>query len=155
LEYQQQPSADQKRIGEFCFRFGADAVIGSHPHVLQPMEWRKAENQLVVYSLGNFVSGQRDRYKNGGGMVRLDLVKIKTSEASTSRIDSAGYLLHWVYKKPTGQRKFYVLPVPSFEHDPTGFITDPTSLLQFKTFIDDSRKFLNNYNVNFIELGKE
>jgi poly-gamma-glutamate synthesis protein (capsule biosynthesis protein) len=155
LEYQQQPSADQRRIGEFCFRFGADAVIGSHPHVLQPMEWRKAENQLVVYSLGNFVSGQRDRYRNGGGMVRLDLVKIKTPETSISRIDSAGYLLQWVYKKPTGQRKFYVLPVPSFEHDPTGFITDPTSLLQFKTFIDDSRKFLNNFNVNFLERGKE
>ncbi len=154
LEYQSQPSADQKRIGELCFRLGANAVIGSHPHVLQPMEWSKRDNQVLVYSLGNFVSGQRDRFKNGGGMVRVDLVKVKTLETSISRIDSAGYLLQWVYKKPTGQRKFYVLPVPSFELDPTGFITDPTSLLQFKTFIDDSRKFLNKYNVNFLERGK-
>ncbi|MCX8490168.1 MAG: CapA family protein [Cyclobacteriaceae bacterium] len=154
LEYQSQPSVDQKRIGEFCFRMGANAVIGSHPHVLQPMEWRREDNQLLVYSLGNFVSGQRDRYKNGGGMVRLDLLKVKTLATSICRIDSANYLLQWIYKKPIGQKKIYVLPIPSFEQDTTVFITDPISLNQFRIFIEDSRKLLNNYNVNMVERTK-
>jgi poly-gamma-glutamate synthesis protein (capsule biosynthesis protein) len=153
LEYQSQPSPAQKELADFCFRLGANAVIGSHPHVLQPMEWRREVNQLVVYSLGNFVSGQRDRYKNGGGMVRLDLVKVKTDSLSTCQIDSAGYTLQWVYKKPTGRRNFYVLPVPTFENDVTRFIAESAALLQFKTFILDSRKLLNSYNVNLHEIG--
>src|SRR5690606_7460004 len=41
IEYQSLPSKDQKRVADVCFKYGAHLVIGSHPHVLQPMEWRK------------------------------------------------------------------------------------------------------------------
>lgn len=152
LEYQSQPSKQQKQLTEFCFQLGANVVMGSHPHVIQPMEWRKDKNQLVVYSLGNFVSGQRDRYKNGGAMVRMDLRKITMDSVVTSTIDSAGYMLEWVYRTADSQRDYYVLPVPTFENDTTGFIKDETSRLSFRTFIDDSRKLLNKYNLNLSEI---
>ncbi len=74
-EYQSLANAWQKKVADFCFKQGAKIVIGAHPHVLQPMEWRKEEDQLVAYSLGNFVSGQRERYRNGGAMVHIDLEK--------------------------------------------------------------------------------
>src|SRR5690606_35570161 len=45
-EYQSLPNRRQRQLAEFCFQQGADLVIGSHPHVLQPMEWRKEKNQF-------------------------------------------------------------------------------------------------------------
>lgn len=155
-EYQSQPSVPQKRITEFCFKHGVQLVIGSHPHVLQPMEWRKDRNQLVTYSLGNFVSGQRDRYKNGGAMMQVNLTKImQDSLISTTSIDSAGYILEWVYRTADAAKNYYVLPVPAFENDTTGFIKDEASKLSFKTFIDDSRKLFGKFNLNLSEIVKQ
>jgi poly-gamma-glutamate synthesis protein (capsule biosynthesis protein) len=154
-EYQSQPSSIQKKITELCFKWGVQLVIGSHPHVLQPMEWRKPNNQLVTYSLGNFVSGQRDRYKDGGAMLQVEFMKITTDSVSTTMIDSAGYILEWVYRTVDDKKDYYVLPVPTFENDTTGFIKDEASRLAFKTFADDSRKLLNKYNLNLYEIVKQ
>lgn len=152
LEYQSLASKEQKRLAEFCFALGTKLVIGAHPHVLQPMEWRKEKDQLVVYSLGNFVSGQRDRYKNGGAMLRVDLMKTMRDSISATTIDSAGYILEWVYRTADAERNYYVLPVPAFEKDTTAFIKDEASRQLFKTFIDDSRKLFKKYNVTLEEI---
>jgi poly-gamma-glutamate capsule biosynthesis protein CapA/YwtB (metallophosphatase superfamily) len=152
-EYQSQPSVQQKRITEFCFKKGVQLVIGSHPHVLQPMEWRKEKNQLVAYSLGNFVSGQRDRYKNGGAMIQASFTKIRIdSTQSVTSLDSAGYILEYVYRTTDAKKDYYVLPIPTFENDTTGFIMDEASRLSFKTFMDDSRKLLGKGNLNLSEI---
>ena len=75
LEYQSLPAKKEKDLTEFCFKHGAQMVIGAHLHVLQPMEWRKEKNQFVAYSLGNYISGQRKRYTDGGAMAYLELQK--------------------------------------------------------------------------------
>lgn len=152
-EYQSLPSKWQKDVTEFCFRQGVKLVIGAHPHVLQPMEWRKEKDQLIAYSLGNFVSGQRDRYKNGGAMLQVSLMKTTKDSVSTTRIDSAGYILEWVYRTADVKKDYYILPVPSFEQDTTAFIKDEVSRLAFKTFMDDSRKLFKKHNVNLSEIG--
>ncbi len=154
-EYQSQPTIQQKGITEFCFKKGVQLVIGSHPHVLQPMEWRKESNQLVTYSLGNFVSGQRDRYKNGGAIVQVNFTKILKDSVITTTLDSAGYILEWVYRTADSQKDYYILPVPTFENDTTGFIKDEESRLAFKTFIDDSRKLLKKNNLNLSEFKEQ
>lgn len=153
LEYQSKPSAQQVALTEFCFKHGAQLVIGSHPHVLQPMEWRKESNQLVVYSLGNFVSGQRDRYKNGGAMVQVNLKKVTHDSSSFTGIDSVGYILEYVHRTNESKKKYYVLPVPDFENDTTGFIQDATSKVMFKTFVEDSRALMKNKNINVSEIS--
>ena len=155
VEYQSQPSVQQKKISEFCFKNGVQLVIGSHPHVLQPMEWRKEGNQLVTYSLGNFVSGQRNRYKDGGAMVQVNFIKILKDSIASTTIDSAGYILEWIYRTADVQKDYYILPVPAFENDTTGFIKDEASRLSFKTFIDDSRKLLLKYNLNLSEIKEQ
>ena len=142
-------------ITEFSFKNGVQLVIGSHPHVLQPMEWRKDQNQLVAYSLGNFVSGQRDRYKDGGAMLQVNFTKILKDSISTTCIDSAGYILEWVYRTSDSQRNYYVLPVPTFEKDTTGFIKDEASRLSFKTFVEDSRKLLSKNNLSISEIKEQ
>lgn len=151
-EYQSLANKWQKDVADFCFRLGVKLVIGAHPHVLQSMEWRKQTDQLVVYSLGNFVSGQRDRYKNGGAMLQVDLMKTVQDSIASTTIDSAGYILEWVYRTTGSQKDYYVLPVPSFEQDTTGFIKDEASRQAFKTFIEDSRKLYKKNNLNLNEI---
>jgi poly-gamma-glutamate synthesis protein (capsule biosynthesis protein) len=152
-EYQSQPSKQQIQLAEFCFAQGASLVIGAHPHVLQPMEWRKEKNQVVVYSLGNFISGQRDRYRDGAAMAKVELSKVYFSDSLTvTTVADAGYFLHWVYRTPPTNRRFYVLPIADFESDTTGFIADEPSRQAFKLFIEDSRRLFNARNVNFSEL---
>lgn len=151
-EYQSLPSKWQKDIAAFCFKHGAEVIIGAHPHVLQPAEWRKDKNQFIVYSLGNFVSGQRKRYTDGGGMVSLALEKISfTPDSSVTVIDTANYILEWVYRTTDAEKNYYVLPVPAFEKDTTGFIKDAASREAFKTFVNDSRALLKKHNVDVEE----
>lgn len=80
-EYARQPNNEQKALAELCHRYGAEIVIGSHPHVIQPISFQQEANgniqNITVYSLGNLVSNQRERYKDGGILVTLDVVKEK------------------------------------------------------------------------------
>ncbi len=75
-EYAKTPSTYQKDYARLLSELGADLIIGSHPHVLQPFRWidRPDGGQtLCAYSLGNFASGQRDPDRLIGGMMRLDI----------------------------------------------------------------------------------
>ncbi len=61
-EYQDVPSSYQRSFAEQMAQAGADLIIGTHPHVPQPVEWVEAENgrkALCYYSLGNYVSTQK------------------------------------------------------------------------------------------------
>jgi poly-gamma-glutamate capsule biosynthesis protein CapA/YwtB (metallophosphatase superfamily) len=152
-EYQSLPSAWQKEIGKFCFDLGADIVIGAHPHVIQPMEWNRQDNRMIVYSLGNFVSGQRKRYTDGGAMIRFELEKVKVNDSlSFTGIDTASYILQWVYRTADAQKNYFVLPVPVAENNPSKYIRDADSRAAFKIFTDDSRALLNKYNINIREM---
>lgn len=73
VEYARMPDAQQRRIGRFLRQQGAALVIGSHPHVVQPIE--ADSTGAIVYSLGNFVSNQRKRYCDGGIVVEVDAVR--------------------------------------------------------------------------------
>jgi poly-gamma-glutamate synthesis protein (capsule biosynthesis protein) len=146
-EYQSLPSKEQKNLTELCFKHGAQLVIGAHPHVIQPMEWRKDKNQFVAYSLGNFVSGQRKRYTDGGAMAYLELQKIKyTPDSAVTTIDSAAYYLEWVYRTVDAQKDYYILPAPKVETDAVPFIKDAASKAAYKIFVDDSRMLYKKYN---------
>lgn len=149
-EYELNASANQKRLYEWLKKNGADVVIGSHPHVLQPMIWEKTDSteHLVVYSLGNFVSNQRKRYTDGGAMFQL--VFEKDSIGNTS-IREAGYFLTWVHT-PTenGLRQYYVLPAAQFEFDEK-MKESEEDYQQMKLFIEDSRSHLQKNNRNISE----
>lgn len=60
-EYSIKPDEFQKDLAEKMCQWGVDLIIGSHPHVIEPLEWVKSENgnkMLCYYSLGNYVSRQ-------------------------------------------------------------------------------------------------
>lgn len=72
------PSSMQKRYAQLFADLEVDVVIGTHPHVIQPIEWVKGKNgneTLVVYSLGNFIGGMLSVNNAISGMVQFDFVK--------------------------------------------------------------------------------
>jgi poly-gamma-glutamate capsule biosynthesis protein CapA/YwtB (metallophosphatase superfamily) len=152
-EYQSLPSRHQKDLTEFCFAQGVQLVIGAHPHVLQPMEWRRESNQFVAYSLGNFVSGQRKRYTDGGAMAYIELEKITYKpDSAVTRIDSAGYYLQWVYRTADANKDYYMLPVAKVETDSADFIKDNVSRSAFKLFAEDSRLLYKKHTKGVLEM---
>ncbi|HIP35460.1 MAG TPA: CapA family protein [Crocinitomix sp.] len=151
-EYKLQPVKSQIEMGKFIFEAGADIIVGSHPHVLEKMIWEKSTNsqgdKVIIYSLGNYVSNQRARYKDGGAMLQLVLQK----ENGKTSIKSAGYYLTWVYT-PTieGVKKYYILPAAWYENNPS-FFNNKDSYQKMNLFLTDSRKLLGEYNKNITEI---
>ena len=146
-EYKQHPSKYQKDFYNLCKNNGADLIIGSHPHVVQKMEFHSTpENpHLVAYSLGNFISNQRTSPRDGGAILQVNLAK----KDSISQIRDAGYYLTWVYPpKINGRKKFYVLPLAKFESMPAFF--DSYSFNKMKDFAKGSRDLfgVENKHVN-------
>ena len=77
-EYHFEPSAEQRRLAKLMADSGADAIIGHHPHVIQPVEWIEGINgnrTLCIYSLGNFVAQQDHDYSMVGGIAELTFKK--------------------------------------------------------------------------------
>lgn len=72
-EYQRIPHTEQVRVVELLRKNGVDVILGSHPHVLQHDQLSEKKDFYVIYSMGNFISNQRDRYKDSGVIVNLDL----------------------------------------------------------------------------------
>ncbi len=73
IEYQPQPSARQKELAQLAINTGADAIIGHHPHVIQPLEYY--QGKPIFYSLGNFVFDQMwsEETKTGAiGLISID-----------------------------------------------------------------------------------
>ncbi len=70
-EWQNQPALKQKKLYRKLIEHGADIVIGSHPHVLQPVEvWK---GSLIIYSLGNFIFPGMDETEYGEESMILSL----------------------------------------------------------------------------------
>jgi len=83
------PSALQKEYASLMANSGADVIIGHHPHVIQPIEWIKAEDgreTLCAYSLGNFVHEQAYSYNVPGGILSFDVVKEGGGKAEAKNV---------------------------------------------------------------------
>lgn len=68
----------QRRLAREFVEAGADVILGSHPHVLQPVEWvdrRSGHRALVAFSLGNFVFDSRPGAESKSAILRIDLEK--------------------------------------------------------------------------------
>ncbi len=73
---------EQKRYAQLFADCGVDAVIGHHPHLIQPIEWITGEHgnmMLCAYSLGNLYSLMADSRNMVGGFLCFDIVKIDDS----------------------------------------------------------------------------
>jgi hypothetical protein len=144
-EYQRTENLQQQILASFLIRNGADAIIGSHPHVIQPVKKvypdpvDSSVYNIVVYSLGNFVSNQRAQYKDGGIVFHMTLTK---TQAGTAMTDYQ-YLPYWVYRIDlSGKSSFYVLPVDLYFQHEAWFNMEEHDQYKIRRFYDDTREHL-------------
>jgi poly-gamma-glutamate synthesis protein (capsule biosynthesis protein) len=90
-EYQFVPTKRQREVAAFCAERGAHIVIGTHPHVLQPVEITSSDRgcSLTAYSLGNFISYQRTLPRERSVILAVDVEKPQGGKARVSRVSVA------------------------------------------------------------------
>ena len=113
VEYTHEPTAYEKDMAEYLAKAGVDVIIGTHPHVIQPVTW--IDNTLVIYSLGNFISAQ---YQNQGSclnymcttglMTSFEIEKTTKGKNSSIKIQNIDNELIYTYY--SGWRNFKVIP---------------------------------------------
>ena len=109
VEYTHVPTNYEKDMAEFLASQGVDIIIGTHPHVVQPVDF--IDDTLVIYSLGNFISAQDNAgnyQKLVGLMTSLDITKTVSNGKSSIKIDNVSNELTFTYYK--NYRNFKIVP---------------------------------------------
>ena len=112
IEYQTKPNSEQEELADFLFENGVDIVLGGHPHVLQTMEKREIELEdgtkkdgFIVYSLGNFISGQVQPNTKQSVILNIGLTKHNNKDAEKKiTIDDVSYVPVYMYDSKSTKR---------------------------------------------------
>lgn len=149
-EYQREPSDFQKAVVDSTIKMGADIIIGGHPHVLQPVKFIKSEKSVfdsvfVAYSLGNFISNQRMRYSDAGGILTLHIKKNISPQSII--ISEVEFTPTWVFKGYVGEKSEYII-IPSITamQDTVHDYLNKTNLNKINESISDTKEILSKYS---------
>lgn len=112
VEYQRHPNLFQINTARQVLEDGADVILGSHPHVLQPMEkvTINGQEKLIIYSMGNFISNQRDLYTDEGIIIYMDVEK----DPKTKQIilKNVSFLPTYVHRyRESGISQYAIIPM--------------------------------------------
>jgi len=163
-EYQHTQNKEQEKLTQWLWENGADVVVGSHPHVIQPIvsdtviiDRNASKKVTCAYSLGNFISNQfNPPGSNIGLMYEVELTKnAKTGKKS---IVKHHYIPVYCYihnqKKSVNNWVYSVIPVSAFISDTTNFLgmqkSKRSEMLKDYSFIQN---LLNKYTVNEMKLS--
>ena len=146
VEYTHEPTAYEKDMAQFLADNGVDVIIGTHPHVIQPVTY--INDTLVIYSLGNFISAQ---YQNQGTctnykcmvglMTSFNITKTVKGKDKTIKIDNVGNELIYTYY--SGWRNFKVVP---FSNENIGtYLSNYKNI--YNTYKDVVQKYDNSMQV--------
>lgn len=101
-EYRLTPTDEQKELADFLFENGVDLILGSHTHCLEPMEKRTIQlddgttkDGFLIYSLGNFMSGQNADHSRQS--IILDIQLTKSGNDGKIKIDHITYTPIYMY----------------------------------------------------------
>lgn len=140
IEYETHQNSTQENLADFLFKNGVDIILGSHPHVLQPMEKRNIvlddgteKECFVIYSLGNFMSGQTAKNTRTSIILNIDL--LKSGNADKTTISSVSYIPIYTYKSSSSKHRYKVLDMGK-------------AVFKYESGIDKS---IGNENYNFFK----
>lgn len=116
-EYFKEPTAYQVELGRKMVDWGVNIVLGSHPHIIQKSEIinKNGKDNLIVYSMGNFLSNQRyetmgNPYTEDGLMVEITLEK--NLENNDISIKDINYIPTWIHRyKAENRIQYDILPI--------------------------------------------
>ena len=149
-EYKREPVQFQRDVVNKTIELGADIIIGGHPHVLQPVNFYKTNNAkldsgFVAYSMGNFFSNQRDRYKDAGMILTINMKKDFAN--NKIEISEVKYLPTWVFKGNTSNGKEYLI-MPSTNINDTTISLTKTENEKMNQAFKDTRYIITTYTNN-------
>ncbi len=140
-EYQKNPNKGQKKLAHWLIKNGVDHIIGSHPHVIQPIhvltDTLKDQKNVIAYSLGNFISNMQREGTDGGMMLKLVLRK-----DSCVQLKSCEYNLVWTGRPIVTEEKNFIL-FPTSEKE---FELNAKAHQSRTHFLTNTRKRLARYN---------
>lgn len=101
-EYRRSPDPEVRKYAQRMIAAGVDVILGSHPHMVQPVEWLTVETEtgsrtgLVAWSLGNFVDNMSMQYTDAG--IILDFTIVDRGDGSF-RVTEAGYIPVYCWRR--------------------------------------------------------
>lgn len=118
-EYELRANETQRKLAQFFVKQGINLIVGSHPHVVQNVEFFYGKDSIpvpVFYSLGNFMSNQRKPNTDGGIILRVDIGK------KSGLIVKTSVLPVYVYKGEFNKFfQFYLIPTTDYLSHPENF----------------------------------
>lgn len=143
-EYRLQSDKIQHVWTDFLIKKNVDLIIGSHPHVVQEVGLKTGEDKIIpiFYSLGNFISNQRDRHRNGGIIARIE---INPKQKMISTISYIPFYVHKGWLK--GMFQYYVIPTLEYINNPSDFPLSKTDSLNLIDFHRNTTSKLSNIKI--------
>ena len=144
-EYYTLPNVRQRKLADSLIAAGAHLVIGTHPHVIQPIEAHRDSTgeikAVVAYSLGNFISNMKTRETMGSIIFKVDIVK----QGGRIYIESPRYALIFTQRPVHVPGKGFVV-VPASRWVSKGDSIPASLLIPLSRFVQDSRRLFEQYN---------
>lgn len=119
-KYSLKENSFQQQLAQKLCDAGVDIIIGSHPHVVQPVTSIKSSDgkheTVVAYSLGNFLSnqvrGQFSKYTEDGLMINIDITKnSSTQDTVIKKVTCIPTWLHKYYNDKTSKYVYEIIPL--------------------------------------------
>lgn len=151
-EYQRLPNAKQKQLVKNLVNGGADIILGSHPHVVQPYkifkiaeENGKTRQAVVIYSMGNFISNQTRKYTDLGVIFQVNIQKSFPEE--TINISAVEALPTWVHRyRKNGKLKFRVLSLEQVVNAKNDSLLKSRDYLLLEKYLTQMNSHINSFN---------
>ncbi len=134
-EYWKKPNEQQISLSNEMFEWGADVILGSHPHVIQPSEIRtvNGETKYIVYSMGNFLTNMLHEWfddpkkekwlQEDGSIINIEFTKdLVTQKTIISRVT---HIPTWLSREEIdGEIVHRILPMPSKDYYKDGDLSE-------------------------------
>lgn len=151
-EYQRQPNAQQKQLVENLLKAGADIILGSHPHVVQPYKIfkfpgkkGKTRKAVAIYSMGNFISGQSKNYTDLGVIFQVTIRK--RFPEKTTEITGIKTIPTWVHRYTLNDRvKYRILPLEKTVTQRKDSLLATSKYPVLKAYLQEMNTHLNSLN---------
>ena len=116
IEYQYSPNSYQLDMAEYLASLDVDIIIGTHPHVIQPITW--IDDTLVIYSLGNFISAHEvvNMGNRVGLMSSVNITKVVEDDNVSITIDKLENELLYTYYN-SNYKDIKVIPFSNMTSD--------------------------------------
>ena len=151
-EYKRIPNGFQTDLAYKMVDWGANIILGSHPHVLQKSEIIKknGKDNFIIYSMGNFISNQSESsmgnsFTEDGVMVDLEITKnIEDNETIIKNIE---FIPTWRYKyNEAGKNSYRILPAKDVIDGKLDIAFSDRIMTRIKKSYKDSMEILNYKN---------